>query len=481
LKELPGSLDGTYERTLQDIDKANWKFAHRIFQCVAVASRPLHVGELAEFLAFDFDAEPTPTYRTDWRPDDPLGALLSTCSSLIAVVETGNSEVIQFSHFSVKEFLMSVRLASAGDTISRYYVSTTPAHTLVAQACLGILLHLEENVTSDSLKTFPLAEYAAGLWVSHARLANMSADLQDGMKHLFDPRKRHFAVWVWIFDSAVIWHRSERSIRPSQPQGSCLHYAAFLGLHNLITFLVVECRQDVNAHGFGLKQNPLHMALRGRHVEFVRVLVDHGADVHARDGHKSTPLHIAAQTGHVGCAQILIEHGADVNAQEVRKWTPLHFALGGGQVEFAQLLVWHGADVNAQNISKSTPLHVALKGGHVEFAQILVGHGADVNSQDNYNSTPLHLALQGGHVEFARVLVGHGASVNSQDNYESTPLHLASMSGHAEFAQVLIEHGADVNVLDRLGLTPFELASIRDFRDIMQLLLAHGAVNMRLI
>ena len=448
LKELPESLDGTYERTLQDIDKANWKFAHRIFQCIAVASRPLRVGELAEFLAFDFDAEPTPTYRVDWRPEDPLGALLSTCSSLIAVVKTWNSEVIQFSHFSVKEFLMSTRLASAGHTISRYYVSTTPAHTLVAQACLGILLHLEENVTSHSWKNFPLTEYAAELWVRHARLANMSADLQDGMKHLFDPRKRHFAVWVWIFDSAVIWHRSGRSIRPSQPQGSCLHYAALLGLHNLITFLVVECRQDVNAHGFGLKQNPLHMALRGRHVEFVRVLVGHGADVNAQDGHKSTPLHLAAQDGHVECAQILIEHGADVNAQEVRKWTPLHFALRGEQVGFAQVLVGHGADVNAQNIFKSTPLHLALKGGHVEFAH---------------------------------VLFRHGASVNSQDNYESTPLHLASMSGHAEFAQVLVEHGAHVNVLDRLGLTPFELASIRKFRDVMQLLFAYGAVNMRLI
>jgi len=54
LGELPESLDGTYERILQDIDEANWKFSHRIFQCVSVTSRPLRVEELAEFLAFDF-------------------------------------------------------------------------------------------------------------------------------------------------------------------------------------------------------------------------------------------------------------------------------------------------------------------------------------------------------------------------------------------------------------------------------------------
>jgi hypothetical protein len=242
LKELPEGLDGTYERTLQDIDKANWKFAHRIFQCVTVASRPLRVGELAEFLALDFDTGPNPTYRADWRPKDPLGALLSTCSSLIAVVKTWNSEVIQFSHISVKEFLMSTRLASAGDTISRYYVSTAPAHTLIAQACLATsLLHLSENITSDTLGSLPLAEYAAEHWVDHTRSANMSENLQVEMKHLFDPRKRHLAVWVWIFDPAVPWHPSQRSTHPSPPKGSCLHYAALLGLHDLITFLVTEC------------------------------------------------------------------------------------------------------------------------------------------------------------------------------------------------------------------------------------------------
>jgi hypothetical protein len=56
LSELPKTLDGTYARTLEEIDEQNWKYAHRLFQCVAAASRPLLVNELAEFLAFDFEA-----------------------------------------------------------------------------------------------------------------------------------------------------------------------------------------------------------------------------------------------------------------------------------------------------------------------------------------------------------------------------------------------------------------------------------------
>jgi len=42
--------------------------------------------------------------------DDPIGAVLSTC---IALLSLGRSEVIQFSHFSVKEFSTSTHFADA--------------------------------------------------------------------------------------------------------------------------------------------------------------------------------------------------------------------------------------------------------------------------------------------------------------------------------------------------------------------------------
>jgi hypothetical protein len=204
LAELPETLDETYERTLRVINKANWEFAHRMFQFVSVASRPLHVKELADMLAFDFEAGSIPKFHKECRLEDPEDAILSTCSTLLAIVNNQGSPVIQFSHFSVKEFLTSTRLAQATDIISRrYHVSMTPAHTLVAQACLGILLYLDKDVTSDSLKDFPLAEYAAKNWVDHAQFEDVSRNVEDGMKQLFDPRKPHLAICVWIHDSAI--------------------------------------------------------------------------------------------------------------------------------------------------------------------------------------------------------------------------------------------------------------------------------------
>jgi hypothetical protein len=157
LADLPETLDETYRRTLREINKADWEFAHRLFQFVAVAVRPLRVEELAELLAFEFEAGPIPKYRKDWRPEDPIHAVRSICPSFLAIVEQrktrySKDKLVQFSHFSVKEFLTSARLAEANDTIiRRYHISETPAHTLAARACLGHLLRLDKRVTRDYL------------------------------------------------------------------------------------------------------------------------------------------------------------------------------------------------------------------------------------------------------------------------------------------------------------------------------------------
>ena len=76
-----------------------------------VARRPLRVEELAEFLVFKSGEGGSLTFEEDWRPEDLRDKVLSTCSSLITVVNVYGSPVIQFSHFPVKEYLISNRIA----------------------------------------------------------------------------------------------------------------------------------------------------------------------------------------------------------------------------------------------------------------------------------------------------------------------------------------------------------------------------------
>ena len=104
-----------------------------------VASRPLLVEELAEVLAFDLGTGGIPTFNTAWRWEDQEEAV-SACSSLVTIIVQNGRRIVQFSHFSVKEFLTSDRLASCTDDVSWFHIPVEPSHIILAQACLGVLL-----------------------------------------------------------------------------------------------------------------------------------------------------------------------------------------------------------------------------------------------------------------------------------------------------------------------------------------------------
>src|SRR6266850_1494335 len=396
LDTLPATLDETYERTLRAIKK--WKYARRLFLCVAVASRPLRVEELADILAFDFESGQTPKFNKKWRQQDPLEAVLLTCSTLLTLVDVGGSQIIQFSHFSVKEFLTSTRLGDKRDTIScRYHVSLTPAHTFFAQVCLGILLHLDQNITRDNLKTFPLAEYAAEYWVEHAHFEGVSGNVEEAMKQLFDPSKPHLAIWVWICDPChpkMLWKLFRRVQSPPPPRRSPLQYATFCGLPSVVNSLAIAHPEDVHSRAPRDKQTPLHLASSRGYVEVAGLLVKHGADATAKDNEGSTPLHLAVREGNVNLARLLVGHGADATAQDNEGSTALHLAARQGSVDLIRLLVEYGAYVRALDIERSTALHLAVRQGSVNLARFLVEHGADVTASHNEGSTVLHLATR---------------------------------------------------------------------------------------
>ena len=129
LDELPDSLDETYERVLKEIKKANQRIAHRLLQCLVAAVRPLEVEELSEVLAFDFTTEAIPKLNPSWRWEDQEEAVMSACSSLVIVVKDEDSRIVQFSHFSVKEYLTSERLAKSSQDVSRYHIPLERAHS----------------------------------------------------------------------------------------------------------------------------------------------------------------------------------------------------------------------------------------------------------------------------------------------------------------------------------------------------------------
>jgi Ankyrin repeats (3 copies) len=409
LDELPESLDETYERVLREIKKPNRDHARRLLQCLVVAIRPLRVEELAEVLAIDFnDGSGIPKLNPNWRWEDQERALLTSCSSLIAIVDTGSSRVVQFSHFSVKEYLTSERLATSSQDVSRYHITSETAHTILAQVCLSVLLQLDDH---DATKNAPLAIYGAEYWVRHAQFEDVVSRIK-GIEDLFDLDKPYFAAWRGLHDIDItsppgsVFYGFGLGLGPGPNRP--LYYAALCGFANLVEQLIAKHPEHVNAIGdcYG---TPAVAALAGRHFEVAQVLHHNKSSVEPRGNVENTPLHSAAYYGDLEMVQVLLMCGADVNFRNGFGGTPLNFASRDGHrndPSVARLLIAHGADPNIPGSNDFAPLHYASFSGRIEIVQLLIEHGANVEVKNFFGETPLDVA-SGEQREIIKLLSEH--------------------------------------------------------------------------
>jgi ankyrin repeat protein len=535
------TLDETYARVLMGIDEEKWEYAHRLLQCLTVARRPLHAKELAEVLAVEVGADGTPELNVNLRPADADEAVLSACSSLIVNVEADtysdsdfyhprrSRRVIQFSHFSVKEFLTSVRLSTFSTiNVSRYYISPEPAHIVLAQSCICTLLHLDHLIDRSFTQNLPLAEYAAPNWFHHVQSGGVSPQVEDGMKCLFDPEGPNFMAWVSMHDvdRDTLW--IGRFHHPERPQPSPLCYAAFLGLGDMVKYLVTTRRQDPNEIGCTYGAS-LHAAFHRGHFEIAQFLINHGADINSWSHRGSTVLHDAAELGHLDMAQSVLNLGAVVDVRDSHGASALHIASRYQRFKVVQLLLERSASVNARDNDASTPLHDASKSGHVSVVQVLLESGAEKNARDSQDAIPLLRAVQRGHLgvvklllrwdagfsarrhystqlfdtlrsrhieraqacyssnstlhlatqfqdtEVVELLLKCGVSVDVRNDDTSTPLHTALRLGRITVAKLLLRWGADVNARDKQDASPLHWAVRIGNLEIVQLLLRFGA------
>jgi hypothetical protein len=410
-----------------------------------VAVRPLRLEELAEVLALDFDegSGEVPKLNADWRREDQEQAVLSTCSSLITVVHDGESRVVQFSHFSVKEFLTSDRLAVAVGDISFHHIDLEPAHAVLAQACLGVLLRLDDSTREASVERFPLAGYAAEHWVDHASYEGVLFRIKDGMENLFDSDKPYFSRWIRIHDiDDYLRGVDDDHTRPVCADAAPVYYAALCGFRDMVEKLINEHPENISARG-GSCGTALHAASYRNCHKIVQSLLKHGADVNALGLRERTPLHFASLRGHLEVGRCLLEHGADVNAKQDNHWTPLHLAARNGYFELVRTLLMNHADINAQNDIGHTPLHGASTTGKVNIVRLLLDHGADLKAHGKDQSTPLHRASYWGELEVARLLLERGVDVDAEDDKGRTAYQIALKEGHDEIAQLLSGHGVE--------------------------------------
>ena len=448
------TLDETYERILLGIDREKREHAIRLLKCLAFSRRPLRVKELAEVLAVRFGTT-IPMLDPSLRPRDADEAVLSACSTLVTTIGLDdcdhndddddypqNSRVVQFSHYSVKEYLTSSRLAESDKRdLSQYYISPEPAHTTLAQSCISTLL--QSDHIGDITDNFPLAKYAAQNWFHHAQCDGVASQILDGMEHLFDTNKKHFATWISIHDIDGRLNRGPSTKTKASP----LYYATLCGVVSLVEHLVVTRQQDPN-ECCGSQGTPLHAAVVSGHTAIVRFLLEHTAEVNARD------MDVAVRNGNLDITQLLLGHGADVNAVDSLGDSVLHKAVQSQNRDVVELLLKSGAHVNVQNRYNPNPLYEAMDSGNLDITQLLLKHGADVNILSHQGCSPLHKAVRSQKLDFVELLLKSGADVNSRNLHSTTLLHDAVGGGNIDTIKILLHHGADVNALDYLRDSP---------------------------
>lgn len=235
------------------------------------------------------------------------------------------------------------------------------------------------------------------------------------------------------------------------------------------------------------------------HGEMLTVLLEHGADINAKDNNGGTALSFEAASGQIDKVQTLLDHGALPDTHVCAN------AASSGNVSLLKLLLDRGANVNAKTQQGEFPLKLAAIGLHKNCVQLLLDRGADVNATDATGQTALAAIMPvvstpvagSRPVNPAPVPVGGrfigGRQMVSGAFKEDLPAEIARLlldhgakiqpdmlinavpTGNIKLCRLLLARGADVNAGNNLGVTALMPAASLGKIEMVRLLLQHGA------
>ncbi|KAK7495386.1 hypothetical protein BaRGS_00013325 [Batillaria attramentaria] len=155
-----------------------------------------------------------------------------------------------------------------------------------------------------------------------------------------------------------------------------------------------------------LKKHLLRACSRNS-IKEVKALLNSGAPVNCHDESKNseTPLHVACRCGSEDLLKLLLNKGADIEAKNKEGFTPLHTACKYGRKVAVERLIARGANINAAGEGALTPLHLACQYDHTDVLEQLLSAGAKIEAKDIKQMRPLHLACKTGSPDLVDTLI----------------------------------------------------------------------------
>ncbi len=256
---------------------------------------------------------------------------------------------------------------------------------------------------------------------------------------------------------------------------------------------------------------PLHLAAiaavvvvkKEEIVEILKILIQKGSDIHAKDIKGRIALHFASINNNLEIIKILIDQGARINAKDIHQQTPLDLArsyeakkmirdAGGKSKKLALFkavdendyetidkLLQNGANIDAFDYPDGdTILHRAIIDNNEEMLLFLVKKDANINANsENKRGTPLDWAVTEENIKMVQLLIDNGADVNVKMNcwfYDMTPLHFAAENGFSEIARLLMKHGANKQAKTKEGYTILHAACAGGLKWLVDDLISEG-------
>jgi ankyrin repeat protein len=240
----------------------------------------------------------------------------------------------------------------------------------------------------------------------------------------------------------------------------------------LETLLAAGVSPDARDHA---GRTPLHglETLFPSQEKFVRMLVEAGADVNARDNMGHPLLFNFAKSARrrkddhdftPEVLQTLLDLGVrlDVVDHEGRDVLFWHFELENVHLELANALVLAGADPHARDLAGNTLWHNTFKYGPNPLGKsdvdALKQLNVDVEARNHAGQSALHIIAARGPKNLALGLELFSAAVDTKDNDGIRPLHIACRDSEESVA-MLLAAGASPTESTYEGITPLHVAA----------------------
>lgn len=162
---------------------------------------------------------------------------------------------------------------------------------------------------------------------------------------------------------------------------SALHEAAYRGDVVLMKYFLNNCGNDQAKDGYGKEPLVCIAAERG-HVECLRLLVEHDANLNAENSEGYSPIFIAANRNNIDMMKYLIEHGVDIHSTGSRPVSWSYFEDGDEVIE-------------TEIVSGYTVLHIAAENGDVDTVLFLLENGANPLKENGAGDSAFSLANSG--------------------------------------------------------------------------------------